>query len=101
MADNNAISSKYEDMDVVYKNFSRDLANFSKEMYESSEQIMATVEQMGEKWSGNGYDAFKENMGEKIDNIRISLDRCDEIKGVLDATSERIKIVLEKLKERE
>lgn len=100
MADNKIIS-EYEDMDRVYSDFSKAIGNFSDTMSDNIDQIMSTVDSMGNQWRGNGYNEFRQNISGRVDDIRLSLEKCYAIKNTLDKASQKIKIVLESLRESE
>lgn len=100
MADN-TISSKYEDMDAVLRDFSHEIEVFSRDMNSSANVILSTVDTIGDNWKDNGYDDFRKNMNGKVSSIRLSLMKCDAIDKKLKEASQKLKIVLQKLREKE
>ncbi len=69
-------------------------------MSEKTNQVMLTVDEIGKKWKGNGYADFKNNMRNKIQNIDNSLEDCNDLKRNLEEASRKMRMILEKLREK-
>ena len=92
------IISSYEDFDRVLLEFSREIDHFRSDMSSKSENVMHTVSDLGTKWKKNGYDDFKKNMSNKINNINNSLGQCEQLSAVLKKLSTELQSELEKLR---
>lgn len=92
------IISSYEDFDRVLLEFSREIDRFQGDMSVRSDNVMHTVSDLGTKWKKNGYDDFRKNMGNKINNIRQSLGQCEQLSQVLKKLSTELQSELEKLR---
>ena len=92
------IISSYEDFDRVLSDFARDIDRFKNDMSLKSDNVMHTVFDLGNKWKKNGYDDFRKNMGNKMNNINNSLEKCDQLSAVLKKLSTELQSELEKLR---
>lgn len=97
---NNEIKAAYEEFDKILSDFGREINSFNTSMYSKTGQVLETVISIGAEWKGNGYTDFKNNMENKVHNIQDSLERCNQIKQILDEASYEIGLELEKLREK-
>lgn len=96
----NEIRAAYEEFDKTISSFGKEIQRFSSEMGRRTEEMMGTVRELGGKWKKMGYDDFNRNMSLKIQDIQVSLDKCDQLKKILDELSAELAVELEKLRDK-
>lgn len=95
---NNDIISKYERIDKVVLEFSKNIEEYIDGMNEELNKLLKSVEALNGAWNDSNYDGFKESIQEKVSIINKYLSESKELKNYLEDISKKYNRILEILK---
>lgn len=81
---NNNIIVKYQEADILVKNYAKDIRKFKEEASKEISTIKQNVSSMGNSWKGDIYDSFKKNINSELAKMQGCLEKLDGLSVKLD-----------------
>ncbi len=81
---NNNIVVKYQEADILVKNYAKDIRKFKEDATKEIANIKQNVSTMGNSWKGDIYDSFKKNVNSELAQMQSCLQQLDGLSVKLD-----------------
>ena len=95
---NVSIIAVQENIDQIYRNFSKDISKYISDMNVRIDNIRNEIQGLSRDWSGEDYNQFKTQINRELEKVESSLERCQKLKELTDEASKELEISIELLK---